>query len=88
MSVVSGVRTDLAGFELRQAGVSESAFAYAALALAERMDDPETHPTSLANCARALQDILAMIVQSLPPMAERDGLDELNDRRSRRRKSA
>lgn len=84
-AVRDAVERDLKAFDERQAGVSGSALAVAALRLAERMDDPKTTPTAVSNCARTLGEIMDRIQAGLPAAEQRGKLEELRERRERRR---
>lgn len=82
MSVVDGVEHDLKGLsdDLR-----ESALAQGALAVARVMDDFETEPAEMASCFRALQAALAQLRELAPPEEAKDGIDQLAEKRERRR---
>lgn len=88
MSVEAAVRRELrslAGVDRRAA---ESGQAATALALAKRIDDPETSAAATASCARALVLVLDELrLRGMPkaPAAEKgDRLDELTTRRQER----
>jgi len=66
----------------------KSGLAAAALALAREIDDPENSATSKSMCAKALQDILSQLRALAPQKRERDRLDELAEKRTRRRATA
>lgn len=85
---MESTRGDLAWVAKRDKRLAESGMAAAALALAARIDDAGTHPTAVANCARELRDTMAAIRVLLPPEKVRDGVDDLQRRRSSRRKRA
>ena len=84
-SVVAAVKADLALYAKRLPGVDESTLAASALALASRMDDPDTTPTAVSNCARSLAETMDRLVALLPPELEGDELDDLTARRVARR---
>lgn len=84
MSVRAAVERDLAEIAKRDKALAKSGLAASALELAERMDDPGNSATSVAGCARALAEALSTLRELLPPIAEKDALDELGARRSKR----
>lgn len=85
MTVVESVGRDLARWEKRRAGVSESTLAAVVLRLAARIDDPETSATAASYCANALNTILQRLEEQLPAEETSDDVDELRRRREKRR---
>lgn len=80
-SAVEGVRADLEALgELKGAEGLKAA----ALVLAAQLDDPGTHATSKANCAKQMLEIMDRLRSLAPPDEKKDGLDELNARREKR----
>lgn len=85
LSVVSAVERDLKALG---GGLAESSLAAAAFALARELDCAENSATSKSMCARALRETMDRLQELAPPKAERDRIDEVSDRRERRRRSA
>jgi hypothetical protein len=82
MSVVDGVKRDLAELpkDLRESGLAEGA-----LAIARVMDDFETSPAEMASCLRALHAALNRLRELAPPKEAKDGVDQIAERRAKRR---
>jgi len=81
--VTEAVERDLAEWEKRKPGVSDSLLAAACLSLAAACDDPGTHPTALSNCWNSLLAIRQALVAELPPEKLEDSpLDEIRARRA------
>ena len=85
MSVVEAIRADLARLGKRDLALAEGGLAAAALALAERLDDPSDSATSKANCAKALLELMTRLEALAPTQVEKEGIDELRRKRQRRR---
>lgn len=85
ISVVEAVERDLAELETREAGLSMSALAATALALARELDS-KTSATSKSMCAKALVDVLAELRGLAPEKHVASPLDEINARRARKLK--
>ncbi len=83
-SVAEAVRRDLDEIRLRDAALAESGLAMSALALATRIDDLDNSATSVAACARALAETLDRLRELVPPVAAKDGVDELASARAAR----
>lgn len=83
-SVVEGVRRDLDAIAERDPELACSGLALSALALAARMDDPDTSSTAVAGCARALVEALDRLRELVPAEQESDAVDELAKQRARR----
>jgi hypothetical protein len=66
--VVDAVERDLAELEQRQPGISKTAEAAAAVALARELDRPNS-ATSKSMCVRALNETMALLRASVPPPA-------------------
>jgi hypothetical protein len=62
-----------------------SGLAASALSLAASMDDAKISATARSNCARSLQDALAVLRKLAPAARKADGVDELRAKRRRRR---
>jgi hypothetical protein len=76
------------GRDLAKLGdLRDSALAASALSLAREMDSPNS-ATSKSMCARALMETLDRLRELAPEAEERDKVDELGDRRAKRRRSA
>ena len=82
--VEGAVRADLKGLGKDLEG---SGLAAVAVAMAREIDG-ENSATSKSMCAKALQDILGQLRGLAPPKAERDRIDDLADKRNRRRATA
>ncbi len=80
--VVEATQRDLDGMPDR---VSRSGLAAVALALARELEDPFNSATSKSMCAKALMDALAALRALAPPNREADGVDDIAERRARRR---
>lgn len=65
----------------------ESGLGAAAIALAREIDR-DNSATSKSMCAKALQDVLGQLRGLAPPRRERDRIDELSEKRGRRRATA
>ena len=83
-SVESAVRLDLKGMGKDLEG---SGLAAVAVAMAQQID-ADNSATSKSMCAKALQDILSQLRALAPARAERDRIDDLADKRNRRRATA
>ena len=85
--VTEAVKRDLAEIAKRDRALAESSLAATALALARELD-ARNSATSKSMCAKALNETMAMIRELAPAKQERDALDEIAERRSRRRAAA
>ena len=84
-NVADSVARDLEEIKTRMPALAESALAATALALALQLDHPYNSATSKSMCAKALMDAIGQLRELAPPPVKRDKLDELTDRRERRR---
>ena len=85
LTVVAGVKRDLAALKKLDAALAESGLAAAALSLAVEMDDKTNSATSRSMCARALLDTLEELRGLAPePKPKESALDDLSARRSTR----
>lgn len=84
LSVVAAVQRDLDAIADRDAALAVSGLACSALALARRVDDPENSATSVAACARALNETMATLRELVPPAAEADRVDDIAAARAKR----
>ena len=84
VSVREAVQRDLDAIAERDADLASSGLALSALALAARMDDPDTSATATASCAKALLETLGRLHELVPAEQESDRLDELAARRTDR----
>jgi hypothetical protein len=82
------VRAQLAELEQRVAGIKDTARAALALAMAKRIDDPETSASAAASCGRVLADAIEQLQALAPPAAETKPIDELRARRAKHRARA
>jgi hypothetical protein len=85
MSVVDGVKRDLASIAERDPGLAESTLASSALSLAEGMDDPGNSFTSRGIAARELRETMDRLRDLAPEEQKKDGLDDLSAARAKRR---
>jgi hypothetical protein len=83
--VADQLEQQLQEWERRQPGISKSAQAGLALALAAKIDDPSTNATALSNCANSLDRVLERMESNLPPLVEGDVIDEIRAKRQQRR---
>lgn len=74
LAAIARVAPELAG----------SALAATAREMASQLDDPSNSATSKSMCARVLCDVLDQIRELTPDADDKDGLDELNARRTAR----
>lgn len=84
MTAVEAVTEDLALLEKRQSGISRTAEAATALAMARELDS-DSSATSKSMCARALTETMEKLRAMCPPAVEADGVDDLLERRRARR---
>ena len=82
-SVEAAVLKDLKGM----GDLGGSGLAAVAVAMAQEID-ADNSATSKSMCAKALQDILSQLRVLAPARAERDRIDDLADKRNRRRATA
>lgn len=83
-SVAAAVRRDLDALADRAPALAESGLALASLAVAARIDDPDTSPTAIAALSRALAENLDRLRELVPPAKEADGVDVLAAQRAKR----
>lgn len=69
----------------RSPEVADSALAAAARVLAAELDNSGNSATAKSMCARALAEAMEKLTAMLPPAETKDGLDELNAAREKRR---
>ena len=84
-TVVAAVERDLKRLGGDWAG---SALAATALAMARELDDVNNSATSKSMCAARLREAMDRLLELAPPKAERDRIDEVAQRRARRRGTA
>lgn len=84
VSVVAAVQRDLGAIGEVAPDLASSGIAAAALALAAEIDDPNNSATSKSMCARALREALDRLRELMPPAKERNKLDDLASRRTKR----
>lgn len=68
-----------AGWGLGSEAISESA-----LSLARALDNPKTSPNARAFCAKELRETLDRLRELAPSREQRDAIDDLADRRTKR----
>lgn len=88
MKVENALKRELASLRGVDRAATESALAADALALARRIDDPETSASAVASCSRALAKVLGELrllgMPKAPPAETGDRVDELASRRDAR----
>jgi hypothetical protein len=78
---VDAVRTELRKLDKAVPGTSKGAVAATALALAKKLDDPETSASAAATCGRVILGALEDLRALAPPKDEEpDGLDAIRNR--------
>ena len=84
------VRAELRELEKRARGISKGAVAATALAIANKLDDPETSASAAATCGRVILGALEQLRAQAPPAGKQAPIDKLRARRnaSRARTSA
>jgi 5'-deoxynucleotidase YfbR-like HD superfamily hydrolase len=85
-SVAEAVRRDLKELAKRDSKLAKSAQAATALSLAKELDSSRNSATSKSMCAKALNDTMAELRELAPDEKKDDGVDELAERRRKRRK--
>lgn len=83
-SVVEALQAELVEIAKRDASLSRSALAAAALELARQIDAPKNSATSKSMCAKELRETMARLRELLPAETEGDRVDELGSRRAKR----
>lgn len=87
MRVENALKRELRSLRGVDRPASESALAADALALARRIDDPDTSASAVASCSRALANVLGELrLLGMPqaPSETGDRVDELASRRESR----
>ena len=80
---VAAVRAELVKLDKTVGGASKSAVAATAVALAKKLDDPETSASAAATCGRVMLGALEQLRAMAPPKDEEaDGLDAIRNRRA------
>lgn len=88
MSVLESVERDLERIAELDASLADSALAALAQQLAKELDSSGNSATSKSMCARALMDALERLQELAPSEKEKDRVDELAEKRDRRRGTA
>jgi hypothetical protein len=86
--VIDATELEIAALAKREASISDTALAAAAVALAYQIDNPFNSATSKSMCARELRETMAKLRELAPVGEEPDGIDQLAGRRANRRSSA
>ena len=86
--VVDATELEIASLAKREASISDTALAAAAIALAYQIDNPFNSATSKSMCARELRETMAKLRELAPVGEEPDGIDQLAGRRANRRSPA
>jgi hypothetical protein len=87
-SVAEAVQRDIEAIRRRDADLADSALAASALALACEIDAEGNSATSKSMCARELRDTLDRLRELAPKTKTKDRVDDLSDRRAKRRGAA
>lgn len=84
--LITAVERDIKDLEDRAPGlgIGKSALAATSTALAIEIEHPYNSATAKAQCARVLTDTLEQLRALAPPAEEKDGLDDLTERRNAR----
>jgi hypothetical protein len=86
--VINSVLRDLEYLGQCDERLAESALAATALAMAREVEHPFNSATSKSMCAAKLMEATRELRELCPPVPQRDRLDEVNERRERRRAAA
>jgi hypothetical protein len=82
----AAVRAELRDLGQRKTGIKDSAHAALAIAMAKRIDDPDTSASSAASCGRVLNDAMNELRALAPEKTDtKDGLDHILDAAAQRR---
>jgi hypothetical protein len=84
---VKAVRAELAELDERKPGIRDSALAAGAIAMAKKLDHPETTAAAAASCLRVLERALTGLHAKAPakPQTEESELDRARAQRAARR---
>ena len=75
---VKAVRAELRELDDRRPGIKDSALAAGAIAVAKRIDNPDTSAAAAASCLRALERAMTALHALAPPTdGDQDPLDRL-----------
>lgn len=83
--VIDAVERELEALRRRAPELADSGLAASALAMAYELEHPFNSATAKAACARSLQDALRELRSLAPPEAKQDAIDEIGERRAKRR---
>jgi hypothetical protein len=84
LKVVDAVEDELRNLIERDADLARSPLAATCFALASQLDDSKNSATSKSMCAKALNETLERLWDLAPDKEEKDGVDDLTDRRKAR----
>jgi|SRR4051812_37439481 hypothetical protein len=78
-ATVKAVRAELRALDERKPGLADSALAAGAIAVAKRIDHPDTTAAAAASCLRALERAMTALHAQAPPEKpeQEDPLDRL-----------
>lgn len=83
--VVEATERDLARIRKRDRDLADSALAASAVAMAREIENPFNSATSKSMCQARLADAMQTLRGLAPPEEVADGIDEIADRRAKRR---
>jgi hypothetical protein len=83
-ATVKAVRAELRTLDERQPGIKDSALAAGAIAVAKRIDDPDTTAAAAASCLRALERAMTALHARAPDNRPAAPENELERRRAKR----
>jgi hypothetical protein len=81
---VKAVRAELRALDERKPGIADSALAAGAIAVAKRLDHPDTTAAAAASCLRALERTLEGLHAQAPDTTPAGPENELERRRAKR----
>jgi hypothetical protein len=83
-ATVKAVRAELRALDERKPGIKDSALAAGAIAVAKRIDHPDTTAAAAASCLRALERTLGTLHAQAPEPQAKTQENELERRRAKR----
>lgn len=83
-ATVKAVRAELRALDERKPGLKASALAAGAIAVAKRIDDPDTTAAAAASCLRALERAMTALHAQAPETTQTGQGNELERRRAKR----
>lgn len=83
--VLDAILRDIERIRKRDPALADSALAASAVAMAREIEHPFNSATSKSMCQARLADALRELRELAPPVESKDGLDEVAERRAKRR---